>query len=301
MIAKFQADRDPQGLNVKRIDAASVDASAIMNEILAAPFLAEKRMVVVEGCIASKHEALRATLLERIEEKNIPDSTVLLFWEDGTKYKKKEQKAFFERLQKEKFAQEFPALEGAKLAGWVASLVKEKKGTIGRAAVQHMIDATGSDSWQLKSLVEQLVAYASGREITVEDAELFLDKKVDDNIFNLVDNILAKKSSSVFEMMQEQYRSGKDVQYIFAMVLRQVRILLELADLKERGVSASPKELGLHPFVVKKSTALAHKYSVEELSQVYGELLALDSAIKHGQGEPKVLMDVFVGKSSIAC
>lgn len=86
------------------------------------------------------------------------------------------------------------------------------------------------------------------------------------------------------------------------MILRQFRILLELRDLYEReDISQSnvlAEKTGLHPFVVKKSFSFVKRYSYEKLKDVYEQLLEMDIKIKTGQGEPSLLLDMFVGRVS---
>ena len=127
-----------------------------------------------------------------------------------------------------------------------------------------------------------------------------MDEKVDDNIFNLADAIVGGQGKDVFEMMREQYDQGKDVLYLFAMILRQFRILLQIRDFFERDDNPQSdriaKELGLHPFVVKKALPLAKRYSMKELQKIYSDLLDLDAKIKTGRGDQSVLLDVFVAR-----
>ena len=135
---------------------------------------------------------------------------------------------------------------------------------------------------------------------TVADIQLFLDEKADDNIFNLVDAIVGKQAKQAYQMIQEQYRIGEDAQFIFAMLIRQFRILLEMRDLFERDDAMQSgmlaEKLGLHPFVVKKSLPMVKRYTMDELQRIYGALLELDVKTKTGQGRPEVLLDVLVGR-----
>lgn len=298
MMEKFKADRDPQGLNTVRVDC-SKEPQKVMEQVLAAPFLAERRMVVVEHLLASKQKELQQEILKRIEEKNLPDTNVVVFWEATDAYKTKDAKALLARLQKEKYAQQFDVLKGVQLGGWVAGEVAARKGKISSHATQYLIQHT-NDSWQLSSLVDQLVAYKQGEEIGVADVQLFLDETADDNIFNLVDAIVGKQPRQAYAMIQQQYAIGEDVQFMFAMLLRQFRILIELRDLFERDDAQASnvlaKKLGLHPFVVKKSLPLAKRYTLEQLRQAYQLLLDLDIQIKHGEADQELLLDVFVGK-----
>jgi DNA polymerase III subunit delta len=301
MITKFRVDRDPQGLNVVKIDSEKEKESGkIMEQILAAPFLAEKRLVVVEGLLVSKHKDLAEDIASRIKEKSLPESNVIIFYEGTDKFKNKVAKSLAGSLSKEKFSQHFERLKGIKLSSWITSQVGERHGSISADAVRYLTDHSAGDTWRLNSLIDQLVAYRAKEEITVVDVQLFLDEKIDDNIFNLVDALCAGQSKMVYKMIQEQYRIGEDVQYMFAMILRQFRILLEMRDVHDREditqSSALAQKLGLHPFVAKKSLPLVKRYKMSELKKIYNELQNLDVGIKTGKENQEVLLDLFVGK-----
>ena len=297
---KFRADRDPQGLNVMRLDCEKEQLPTILEQLYTSPFLAEKRMVVLENAISSSLPSLCSTLLEIIEQDKIPADTILVLWESGDSWKKKEQQALLDRLKKEKYTQHFETLAGARLTQWIEEEVTTRGGSIDRGAVSFLGQHIGGDMWRLSSLVDQLIAYAGDKQVTQNDVALFLDEKVDDNIFNLVDAIVGGQGKDVFEMMREQYDQGKDVLYLFAMILRQFRILLQIRDFFERDDNPQSdriaKELGLHPFVVKKALPLAKRYSMKELQKIYSDLLDLDAKIKTGRGDQSVLLDVFVAR-----
>ncbi len=301
MIEKFKTERDPQGLNVVILDCEKIEPGEIMEQILASPFLAEKRMIVLENLLsAAKKDGLQEEILKRIEEKKLPDSTVYVFWENWSKTKTNTAKKLFNRLYKEKFAQKFETYTGAKLTAWTAEEIKNQGGKISRTALDYLTQNTGADMWRLNSLIAQLINYRQGKEIQIADINLFIEEKVDDNIFNLVDAIVARQTKQVYQMIQEQYRLGKDSSYVFSMILRQFRILLEMRDLFEREDSVSSdilaKKLELHPYVVKKSLPFVKKYTMIDLKCIYQELLNLDINTKTGQGDQSLLLDVFVSK-----
>jgi len=298
MTEKFRVERDPQGLNLTQLDCETSKENILQN-VLASPFLAEKRMVVLKGLLSSKQKDVQEALLTRIEEKTLPNDVILIISESIEKPKTKAAKALFERLLKEQFVQHFEELTGPKLSGWILATVKERGGEMDRDAANVLANAVGSDMWKLSGILDQLIAYTDGRKMTVQDVYLFVDEKVDDNIFNLVDAIVQKNTKHVFQMIQEQYRAGNDAGYIFAMIVRQYRILLQLRDLYDRGEdlqsSSLAKELGLHPFVIKKSLPMVKRYSKEELTKIHDDLLVLDTSTKTGRGDQAYLLDMFVG------
>ena len=66
-VERFKKERDPQGMNLVILDAKKEDPSRIWNELTASPFLAEKRMVVIENPLSANAE-VGDSLIEGIKE-----------------------------------------------------------------------------------------------------------------------------------------------------------------------------------------------------------------------------------------
>lgn len=302
MIAKFQTDRDPSRLNVVIPDLKKDGAEKILEELHVSPFLAEKRMVVLRGVLASKEKKLQEMLLEKIKSGTLPDFTILLIYEEVAEFGKTTNvvKELFALLQKEKYAQQFDILTGARLVQFIEEQVQEKQGSIDKRAVHYLCQNSKDDIWLIETTIDQLVAYADGRGITLEDVKKFIPERFDDNIFNLVDAIVAGQGEKVFQQLQEQYKKGEDAMFVFSMLIRQFRILLLIRDIFDRNggmvSDGMAKELGLHPFVLKKSLPSAKKFSFAELKEIYSSLLELDRKMKSGGGEAEVLLDMFIAK-----
>ncbi|MBP9760778.1 MAG: DNA polymerase III subunit delta [Candidatus Magasanikbacteria bacterium] len=300
LIEKFKTDRDPQGYNVARVNALSESSGVFWQHVQSTPFLADKRLLVVENILISQWDDVQKELLQKIQEQTLPASTVIVFWEGSVPPKKKCAKELFTRLAGEPYAQEFALLTPIKLRGWIAREVTDLGGRISSEAVDYLAQNSREDMWLLSSVLAQIVSYADAREITLSDIQLFLAPKEDDNIFTLVDAVVEGQAVRVFSLIQEQYRQGKDVQYLFAMILRQFRILLEIRDVFEKEQSLDgvmiAKKLDLHPFVVKKSLGVVQKKTKQELERVYTALLQLDIDMKTGKADSKVLLDILVAE-----
>lgn len=298
IVRKFKKDKDPQGLNIATVDCA--EANDVLEQVLALPFLGERRLVIVKNLLSGKTTDLQDAFLELLKNKTISETNIVIFWENAAAFKTKAAKELCAFLQKEKYCQKFDKLKGLELYHWIESRVKEKGGRIDGSAVRFLAAETKNDIWQINSLIEQLVDYKDKEPVALADVGLFLDEKADENIFNLVDAIVARQIKPAYKMIQEQYRIGEDVQFIFAMLLRQFRILLQMRDLFDREDKLTSavlaKKLDLHPFVVKKSLALIRQYNFSELKKVYNDLLLLDRQIKTGQSTPEILLDLFVVK-----
>ena len=299
-IKRFIKERDPQKLNTVVLDCQDNERVDVMGQIMAQPFLAEKRMTVLKNLLVSKNEGLQNEIMKKIKENSLPEASVVIFWEGVDAFKTKMGKDLLALFKKGKFCVQFDELKGVHLNNWIKEEVEAGGGKIDNNAILYLATESKGDTWYLNSLINQLISYCEGKEITAGDAQLFLDERADDSIFNLVDAIVGKREKQVFKMIQEQYKIGEDVQFIFSMILRQFRIMLEIRDLFERQSDTNSndlaKKLNLHPFVVKKTLPLIRHYNMEKLKEVYAGLLELDIQIKTSQGDEETLLDIFAAK-----
>jgi len=326
MVNKFKADRDPQGYNVVFLDCAKEASGKILSEIQSAPFLAEKRMVVLENLLSNNDKNLIGGLVEKIKNKQYPQTNILLFYQGEKLSKIKEVSELDKILTKEKFAQEFKNLTGAQLQAWIKKEVEERGGKINNHALNFITQNVGLDMWFLNSLIDQLIAYKNSynvvlsetkdpdssqkvqndknntdEEIELKDVSLFLEENVDDNIFNMVDAIVVGDKKQAFRLINKQRELGEDDFKLMAMIVRQFRILIQIKSLFEENENLRSEEaskiLGLHPFVVRKSLSLVKKYSLAKLKNIYNELLEIDIKTKTGVAPQNLLLDFFIGKN----
>lgn len=299
-VGKFKQARDPQGYNVVFVEGKKSEQGKVLSELSSAPFLAEKRMIVVENILSSSDKELLGNLMARIKDKKIPESIVAVFWQGDTLSKVKEAKELHELLKKEKYTKELIPLVGAQLSAYIMSEAAKKGAKISRAAATFLAQNIGADMWQLNSLLEQLAAYKAGEEIQLADLQLFLDEKVDDNIFNMIEAMVSGNKKQAFKLLNEQRRLGEEEMKIFGLVVWQFRQLISIRSLFDTSDTMRSdemaKELGLHPFVVKKNLAVVKRFPLQKLKDIYSQLLQMDIKIKTGQGEPDLLMDLLVQK-----
>lgn len=297
-MAQFKKQRDPGGYNTLVLDAKKIATGKLFAEINTAPFLAEKRMVVLENLLSSSDKETLQEFTSRLKEKKFPESTVLVVSQTEAIGKVKEAKALHELLSLEKYAREFSKLVGAKFVDWILAHAKERGATIERSAAEAL--AVHPDTWQAASVINQLVAYTNGRPITASDVALFSEDKIDDNIFNLVDAVVSGDHKKALHLLEGARKLGEEDGHLFGLFLWQFRILTQMADLLEKEEHLTSEDLahrlGIHPFVAKKNLAIAKRYSLARLEAIYEQMLEVDIKTKTGQADQSLLLDLFVAK-----
>ena len=205
----------------------------------------------------------------------------------------------FGLLKKEKFVYEMSPLSQNELRVWAEKEIKNRGGKINFNALNYLLQVCNNDSWFLNSLIDQLVAYKKGVEIEISDITLFAEEKTDDNIFALAEAIAYGEKSKAFKMINEQRKNDADEFYLFAMILRQFRILAQAKDVVEKNPGMSSDDVARvikqKPYTIKKIWNLMSKDKAWFL-RVYDLMLDIELKVKTGVADQEVLMDLLIEK-----
>ena len=281
--------------NLVILDGKSVTYEEMVRQILALPFLARKRLVILENFLKVGKKEHAEKLTEFIKKDKVPESTVLVFVEEGSPDKRG---ALFKKLNAPKIAQEFKLLEIDQLRRWVKGKVDELGATIEPDALAKLIEYIGSDLWRMSNEITKLTAY--GLQLTAQNVELLVESQVQSNVFDLMDAVAGKNTARALKEMNQLILTGANELYILTMIVSSFRNLLIVKDLKERNPSINQWQLakigGLHPFVAGKNLQLVNHYSIDELKYAYKTLLDFDSRTKVGKIEPKAAIELLILK-----
>ncbi len=193
---------------------------------------------------------------------------------------------------------EFKFLEGSALVGWLKREAAKNKITISPEAIRKLIAYIGNDLWQMSSEINKLAAYKKEGLIEERDVDLMVRAKVGTNIFKTLDALACRDKKSALKYLYEHLEQGENEMYLFSMLVYQLRTLLKLKDLEQKGVPfyGLAEKSGLHPFVVKKSWQQIKNFKLEQLKNIYKRLLEIDLSIKKGRLDGPTALDLFVAE-----
>ncbi len=304
---KFKTS-DKSGVNLIVLDGEKTPIKNICKEILTAPFLHEKKLIVIENLIKKKNAA-HDEIIKLIEKDQIPKSSIIVFWEEGDV---PQNTKIFKILNRPKYAENFPPLKEAALEKWLKKEIEKRKNKIETQALKLLINYVGNDLWQMTNEIEKLTAYAKSKKdkqniVTVSDINLLVKSKLDDNIFNLIDALGNKNKKLFIKLLDEQFQSGLFAGQIIGMLARQLKILLQIKELLQNEYpfisyydpaihQKIAKELNLHPYVVRKAIYQSKNFSIEKLKELRKDLISVEIKLKTSQIDPELLLDLFISK-----
>jgi DNA polymerase-3 subunit delta len=294
-------DRESLALNTTILDSRRLTASQLTDACNAVPFLANHRLVVVEGLLerfdpsaAPKASDLKdwQALVDYIPAK--PPSTVLVLI-DG---KIAKSNPLLKKMVKVSEMHEFPALRGGILQQWIRGRAAEQGGTISPRAVNRLTETAGEDLWVLANEIEKLCLYAKGRQIEESDVQHVTSSAREVNIFAMVDAMAEKRLPLAMRLLHQLLTEGTPPTYLLTMMSRQVRLMVEAKDLsRQPRVSTEERRerLGVSwNYPIEKLMSQSAGHSATRLVSIYEKLLETDLAIKTGKWPDELALDLLL-------
>lgn len=168
---------------------------------------------------------------------------------------------------------EFKPLRVNELRAWINEHLG--KNEIEKEAVGKLIEFHGHNLWYLKNELNKLTQFTGGREITLENVLSLSSRTAEENIFDFVDALSYQNKTKAARLLDNLISEGQEVGYLFAMMVRQFRLLL-LAKTND-GLK------GQHPFVVGKVKQQSPRWKKRTLENIYRKLLEIDLGSKTGE------------------
>lgn len=279
---------DSADLNLQRFNAATLDLNALAATCQAMPFLADRRVVIIDnaerlpGGKDFRHE------LELLLE-SLPASTALVFvaaLDPGNRSAEKDfqkRSALLEWTSAHpdaSYVRRFARLTGAAFTRWLIDHAAEYETTLEPQAAELLAALVNEDPLLAEQELSKLVDYAGAQGvITAASIEKLTPMYGQTDVFEVVDG-LGRGGQSLLKLhrlLQEQ-----DPAYVFLMVVRQFRLLLQARQALDDGQNPV-QVLGVPGFVARKVASQAADFTLQSLESLYHQLVALDVAVKRGE------------------
>ncbi len=325
---KFIREVDPSGSSLTVLNGETVKMKQIGESIGPGTLLAKKRMIIIEDLFTNKDQTILNKVYEYLKNKKSEDN-IVIFWDHSIKIKKtrnketavkidasgrerplaKQQSQLFKFLDNKKYAQQFNQPSNTEATTWTKKEAEKRGGKITYQAAQLLTSLVGSDLWQINNEIDKLLSYKLSREpkltkggeiisIEVEDVEMLVRGSFDENIFALTDAISNRNKAIATKLFEEQIEAGLADAYLINMIVRQFRILLQIRQALDSGMSSRKmiSALKLHPFIVQKGINQVRRFNLDSLKSILSKLVEIDFKMKTGRADAKTMLNVLIAK-----
>lgn len=301
--------------NLTELSGEDATLAALRLAADAAPFLSERRLVVIHGLLGRLTGAIRPrgtgarrrgkssatesgkpgadldALLTYLGD--VPHTTSIAFVEDislptdALEARISKGRALVRRFPKEL---DTPA--------WVRRRARTIGMAIDDAAVRDLAAAAGEDLRRLDSELRKLGAYAAGRPVTRADVQELVAGR-DVVIWTLLDALAERRLDRSLASLRRLYDQGESPEALLARdvapLFRRLTLAKELQLLpRPQRHAADAASVGLNPRALPKLLEQAARFERDEIERVLDLLLTLDRQIKTGQTDAEAAMEVLI-------
>lgn len=286
--------------NYIQMDMETTPVSAAVEEALTAPFFGEKKLLMIENAFFLSGEKSKTEVehdLKWLEEyiDSPSKETIAVFI---APYEKLDQrKTLVKKLKKKSVFLSAGTMDRHDIAGYLKKELNIAGYQIESEAFEKLLRLSGTNlTFALKEMDKLMLYSFDNKTITVSMVETLSSKGLDENVFELVDLILNKKTSDSLRLFQSLLDQKEEPIKITALLLAQFRLLLQVKILREKGYQQGDIAgfLKVHPYRVKLAFKQEKKFHMETLSAAFRGLIDVDYQLKTGQGIPAMQFELFV-------
>jgi DNA polymerase-3 subunit delta len=272
-------------------EAGSVTASEVLDDLRTAPFLTDKRVVLVRDAddFVSKHRPL----LENYFDNPCPTGRLILVvksWNKSTKLAKKLAKVGKLISVAQPSRRELPQR--------VIDYTKDAHGKkITCATAQMLIELAGDDVTRLYSEIDKLALYADAdKAISLKHIEDLIGHNRLFNAFAVIDAVVASNPGAAVERLRGMLAQDKSAEYtVVGAFAFHFRRMFNAKVLLDRGTPRRQIETTLRLWGNTDGLfAQLRRLNLKQIGHYLRQLAETDYEIKTGQAKAKVAMEQLV-------
>ncbi len=274
-------DPGSASLNEVRWDAERDELTDLLNHAQTAPFLAERRLILVDHVDALK-ESDQKVLIKTIRDHS--DKTVWVLMTD-------------ERAAKTAWLKSLSALGATRdcatpyrdgdIKGWIVKRFRDLGKTADARTADVLMDRTGRSLTQLDLAIERLVIYRKDApSVTAADAEMLLGRSAEENAFEIVAALKQRGAGAALRIVRSLRSEGASVQEVLNPIAFQFEQLLKVKNCLALGLGAgdvAEKFFWRNTYRANQACDLVRNLSAERLKSDLLALIECEAKTKRGE------------------
>lgn len=278
---EFLAERATQAI----IDRLSPDAEVTvlragditegeLLQVTSPSLFAEERVVVIRDTELAGREPTDLLLTAAVDP--APGMTLVIVHSG-----KGRNKSYVPKFRKVAEVHEAAPLGQRERQSWVQNEFRRRGVRPTPDVLGALLESVGSDLRELASAIEQLIDDTEG-DITVADVRAYYTGVAEVSGFDIADQAVAGRGDRAVASTRRALQLGISPVAIAAALANKVGDIAKLYQTRGNPDKIA-REIGMHPFVAKKTMQVARNWSGDAVSQAVIIVAALDAEVK-GQG-----------------
>ena len=279
-------------MNLHRFNARTLDLAELEGACMAMPFLAERRLILVENSELLKDSGQAMKRLLQLLPK-VPQTTALVFLADvplerrdadATYRSSSSLHRWIEEHPDTAYSKALPTPRGEAFDHWLQTRAQHHHAELSPAAAGLLAEFTAGDPMTADMELAKLADYVGGeRAISPADIETLSPHQGQSDVFALVDAMGNRDTHTALRLL-DQILTQEDARAVFPMIVRQFRLILLACEAQAAGIPAQ-EALRAPAFVARKAASQARRFTRSDLVRIYHHLVEIDLNSKTGREE----------------
>lgn len=294
---------DMAGVNTTHLDGRNLDLDELKRACFAMPFIAEYRLVIIEQPVTRLNDN---TIREKFKKllQTVPPTTLvaLVHHENLTEERDRKRnrlhwlESWFLKTGGNLAFKHFDLPRGQEMVKWTQNRVKAAGGEFTPAALAKLAMLVGEAPRRANQEIVKLLEYVNyARPVEVDDVEKLTPNSAEIGDFALVNALRSQNTRQAQAILHKLLEDNEPI-WLFASIVSQFRRLILVRELMDQRATKDEivHRLDLHPYVVEQAMEHARHYSITSLEAIYQLLHELDLAIKTGQMDSELALDMLM-------
>jgi DNA polymerase-3 subunit delta len=288
-------------MNTQHFTSVNLNLSRLIETCTSIPFLARRRLIILDHADRlPADETWKDRFLQFLEM--LTDSTALIIVEhvdvhSAGKEEKYHRSSFLYQWAianpQKSYIRRCVTPRGPAFIAWIHQRCQSLGGEIDPSAAHLLAELVAEDPYIADQEIVKLLDYIDlRRTIEIKDVELLTPFRGQGDVFAMVDAI-GHRNGKQAQQRLHLLLEGEDLRYVFAMIVRQFRLLLQAREALDEGKNPS-QVISVPPFVADKISKQARNFTLEDLEKIHHQLLTIDFEAKTSQVDKEVALDSLI-------
>ncbi len=296
IIAKFDVD----DFNINIYDADETNISNAINDASTIPFMSDNKIVIIKNAFFLTNEKQKKEVPQDIDAlvryiNNPVEETILIITAPYAKLD--ERKAITKALKGKTEVVFCEPMKKVDLTSWIRRQLGKQSIKIDKKAMDEFLKRVEHNTQIAVNEMKKLLLYAEGMDVvTIETIKKVITKNVEDNVYEITNNILDNKRSEALEIYNDLIMHSEDPLRILGILVNKYREILQVKLLLKAGKDKAGVASHYHCssgrayYMVKN----ARSVSMATVKKHLLRLEDLDYKIKSGRIDKKIGLELFI-------
>lgn len=298
LLANFPEEE--REFNVGIYDMEDVSLANAIADAMSVPFFGDKRLVFITRPYFLTGENKKVKIEHDTNELSAylddpePTTTLVIL---APYAKLDERKKAVKQLKQKAVVVDNSPLNEFAVRKTILDDLKAKGYTIEPTALEILLQRTDANLTMVASeLPKLLLAAKEEKKITEQLVTLMVSRSLEQNVFDLVDLVLRRKTAKALELYHDLLQQKEEPLKINAILEGQFRLLLQVEVLKRHGYAQGniASTLKVHPYRVKLALQKTRFFKREDLKDAYLGLIHIEERLKGSSQDPELLFQLFM-------